>query len=232
MDLKGMVRILLQECDVPRIRLSSLEPWGLPPGFLELWSDRRMCRHLHLPLQSGCDRTLRRMGRPITAAAFAQLVDRAREAIPGLAVSTDILVGFPGESEQDFLSSLAFARDMAFSGAHVFTYSPRHGTAAVRLREQVPPGVAKERSAAMRRMSSHASQLFRSSWIGAELEVLWESVTGVDASGWRMHGRTDNNLRVSSWCQERAWNRITRVKVTGLDDDGSLQGETLGLIEA
>lgn len=231
MDLKELIRYLLKGSDVPRIRLSSIEPWGLTPDFFELWSNPRLCRHLHLPLQAGCDRTLRRMGRPITTESFARLVAHARHAIPGLAVSTDLIVGFPGESEVDFKASKAFVQNQAFSDAHVFTYSPRPDTAAVRLPGRVPSAIAKERSNQMRRTTAETSRAFQTKWIGEEVQVLWESLTAVGASGWRMHGRTDNNLLVQAWCEQQAWNRIAHVKLTGLSDRGVLQGDITGFLE-
>ena len=111
--LATLVREVLESTGIPRLRLSSVEPQDFGAGLLDLWADARLCRHLHLPLQSGCDATLRRMGRRYTAAAFAALVARARAAIPGLAVTADMIAGLPGETDDEFEESLAFARAMA-----------------------------------------------------------------------------------------------------------------------
>jgi threonylcarbamoyladenosine tRNA methylthiotransferase MtaB len=220
LDLADLVRAILHASDVPRVRLSSLEPWGLPEDFFQLWSNPRLCRHLHLPLQAGCDRTLRRMGRPISTASFAQLVQTARQAIPGLAVSTDVIVGFPGERESEFETSRRFVQEMAFSDAHVFTYSPRPETAAVRLSDRVHPSIAKERSASMRATVAQSARAFESRWIGKDVQVLWESVSGVESEGWHGRGRTDNNLRVHARSGRRLWNRITPVRIRAFDQDG------------
>jgi threonylcarbamoyladenosine tRNA methylthiotransferase MtaB len=120
MDLWGLVHRILEETDVPRLRLSSIEPWDLPPPALALWRNPRLCRHLHLPLQSGSDATLARMGRRYTTAGFAALVETARSAIPDLAVTSDVIVGFPGETEVDFDRSLGFVREMGLARVHVF----------------------------------------------------------------------------------------------------------------
>lgn len=142
-----LVDALLKDSDIPRIRLSSLEPWDLAADFFNLWDSPRLCRHLHLPLQSGCDATLKRMRRHTSQRAFRRLVDAARAKIPQLRITTDVIVGFPGETEQEFAASETFIRDMDFAGLHVFRYSLRPGTPASRMRNQVSPQVKKARSA-------------------------------------------------------------------------------------
>jgi threonylcarbamoyladenosine tRNA methylthiotransferase MtaB len=132
--LGHLVQAILADTDISRLRVSSLEPWDLSPDFFDLWQDSRLCRHLHLPLQSGCDATLKRMARRTTQAQFSQLVQAARERIPGVSITTDVIVGFPGETEDEFATSEAFIEQMAFSGLHVFRYNRRPGTAAARMR--------------------------------------------------------------------------------------------------
>ena len=100
--LEGLVRRILAETETPRLRLSSLEPWNLDESFFSLWEDARLCRHLHMPLQSGCAATLKRMGREITPAAYAALVEQARQVSPEIAITTDIIAGFPGETDAEF----------------------------------------------------------------------------------------------------------------------------------
>jgi len=218
--LKDLVHALLVETDVPRLRLSSLEPWDLSADFFSLWTDRRMCRHLHLPLQSGAKRTLRRMARKTRPDSFAGLVAEARRWIPGVAITTDVIVGFPGETEADFQESLEFVRQMQFAGGHVFTYSPRPGTAAARFPDQVPMVVRKERNAQMRAILSDASRQYRASFLGQTLPVLWEAAQGIGPDGWRLSGLTDNYLRVSALAPSDLWNQITPVDLTGLMFEG------------
>ena len=142
------MQAILQQTETPRLRLSSLEPWDLDAEFFSLWEDKRLCRHLHLPLQSGCAATLRRMRRKTTPEDFARLVEAARRLIPGVAITTDVIAGFPGEDESEFAESLAFVQAMRFAGGHVFTYSARPGTVAARQAAQVPHALRKERGSA------------------------------------------------------------------------------------
>ncbi len=202
LDLWGLVRRILDETDVPRLRLSSIEPWDLAPRAaaaqaLALWQDPRLCRHLHLPLQSGSDATLARMGRRYTAARFAALVEDARMAIPDLAVTTDVIVGFPGETETDLAQSLDFVRRMGFARVHVFPYSPRPGTAAAHMPGQVPAQVRTAWACRMRDVAAASSQAFRCRFLGQRVEVLWESWrAGEEGPLWR--GLTDHYLRVEA----------------------------------
>ncbi|HMN27014.1 MAG TPA: MiaB/RimO family radical SAM methylthiotransferase, partial [Caldilineaceae bacterium] len=147
-DLKRLVSALLEETPIARLRLSSLEPWELADGFFDLWRQApdRLCPHLHLPLQEGADPQLRRMARRCTTDSFRDLVQMARSAIPDLVLTTDLIVGFPGESEADFEDGLAFVGEMRFTHAHIFPFSARAGTAAASFADQVPAPVKKERS--------------------------------------------------------------------------------------
>ncbi len=220
--LSSLVQAILSETDLPRLRLSSLEPWDLDEGFFRLWEDPRLCRHLHLPLQSGCRATLRRMARKTTPESFADLLNSARLAIPSVGITTDIMVGFPGEDEFEFAESLAFVIAMQFSAGHVFTYSERPDTAATRLPGRVPHPVRKQRSARMRQALAAAAAAFREQFIGRTLPVLWESVQARDAQGWELGGLTDNYLRVTARSPEPLWNQISQVTMTGVSEDGLL----------
>lgn len=224
MRLGQLVKAILGETDVPRLRLSSLEPWDVEVDFFRLWENPRLCRHLHLPLQSGSAATLRRMARNTTPESFEALVDAARAAIPGIAITTDVIVGFPGESEDEFAESLDFIRRMRFSGGHVFTYSERHGTPAARMPDQVPHPLRKERNAYMRGALSKAATQYQALFLGSVLPVLWESAAALGPQGWRMSGLTDNYLRVTALAEQHLWNRITPVRMTELVVDG-LQGQ-------
>jgi threonylcarbamoyladenosine tRNA methylthiotransferase MtaB len=193
--LKYLVQTILTETDLPRLRLSSLEAWNLDPEFFELWRDERLLSHLHLPLQSGCDATLRRMARRTNQRQFDQLVQAARAAIPDLAVTTDIIVGFPGESETEFAESIAFVEAMAFAKLHIFRFSRRDGTAAATMRGQVRPQVARERSERMHALNAGLEQSFRRKFVGRTMPVLWESSEPF-GFGLQWSGLTGNYLRV------------------------------------
>lgn len=195
LDLWGLVARILAETPVPRLRLSSVEPWDLPDRALALWQDPRLCRHLHLPLQSGAAATLQRMGRRYDPAGFAALVEAARRAIPGLAVTSDVIVGFPGETEAEFEESLSFVRAAGLARLHVFPYSPRPGTPAAGMPGQVPPAVKAARAARMRQAGAATGQAFAHQFLGQTARVLWESARpGDDGPVWS--GLTDNYLRV------------------------------------
>ncbi|MBN1202605.1 MAG: tRNA (N(6)-L-threonylcarbamoyladenosine(37)-C(2))-methylthiotransferase MtaB [Anaerolineae bacterium] len=218
--LLHLVQSILAQTDVPRLRLSSLEPWDLSPRFFELWANARLCRHLHLPLQSGCDATLRRMARRTDQASFRALVGAARAAIPDLALSTDIIAGFPGETDAEFEASTAFVREMDFMKLHVFRYSARKGTAAARMPSQVPARVRKERSARLLALSDEGARRFFARFAGRDMPVLWEQVTGASEAGFRNTGLTDNYIRVEMDAPAALTNTITRVRLVEVTGQG------------
>jgi threonylcarbamoyladenosine tRNA methylthiotransferase MtaB len=205
-----------------RLRLTSIAPWDLDGPLLELWRDPRLCRHLHLSLQSGDGDTLRRMRRPYTAERFAERVAATRAAIPGVAITTDVIVGFPGESEARFAASLAFTAAQGFAKVHAFPYSPRPGTAAAEAGDTVPPEEKKERMARMLAVARAGEREFWRSHLGSRQTVLWEK-----PRGGRGHGLTDNYIRVL--CDEGAglWNRFSPVDLVAIATGGD--GEEVGM---
>jgi threonylcarbamoyladenosine tRNA methylthiotransferase MtaB len=221
-SLWGLVEAILMRTHVRRLRLSSIEPWDLDLDCLRLWEDSRLCRHLHLPLQSGCDATLQRMGRSYTAGRFAALVEAAREAISDVAITTDVLVGFPGESEAEFKESLRFVKAMGFARMHVFKYSARPGTPAATMPDQVRLPIKKARSRAMMEASRHSAEAFRRAFLGRTLEVLWEGQRkGSESEQTALwSGLTDNYLRVRTQEGRDLSNTITRTKLIALGGDG------------
>jgi threonylcarbamoyladenosine tRNA methylthiotransferase MtaB len=191
-----LVRAILADTDVPRVRLSSLEPWDLTPEFFDLWRNPRLCPHLHLPLQSGCDSTLRRMARKTTQAAFSALMREARARIDDPCITTDVIVGFPGETDEEFSISAAFIEAMDFAGMHVFRYSSRPGTAASRMRGHVSEDVKRERSARLIAYADEAERRYAERHLGKTLPVLWEQVGGATDDGFMNVGYTHNYIRV------------------------------------
>ncbi len=210
--LVKLVKALLHQTAMPRIRLSSLEPWDLSPDFFALWDDRRLCRHLHLPLQSGCDATLRRMRRNTDQQRFRALVQAARAAIPKLRITSDVIVGFPGETDEEFTESERFVREMNFGGLHVFRYSSRPGTPASRMRDQVSSALKKRRSARLLELSETSERDFATTLLGSTQEVLWEQVIGATPDGFVLTGYTDNYLRVRTTHPRDLSNVITRFE--------------------
>jgi len=190
-DLGDLIAALLRETDMPRIRVSSLEPEDFRLEWLELWRNPRMCRHLHLPMQSGSDAILRRMARRYNSARYRTIVTTARQVVPGIAISTDIITGFPGESDDDFEQTYRLAAELQFAKAHVFRFSPRQGTPAARMKGQIKDEVKKARSERLLALNEQDMQRFREKFVGETLEVLIE---GVKHARWE--GLTDNYLRV------------------------------------
>ncbi len=225
-SLRHLLQAILRNTDMPRLRLSSIEPWDIDADFFNLWSDHRLCRHLHLPLQSGSPATLRRMARGTTADKFAKLVDDARQRIPGVAITTDIIVGFPGEENAEFEESLAFIRAMSFAGGHVFSYSARPQTAAATMPDQIPHSVRKERNAQVRSVLAESAHDFQQQYLGKELSVLWESALPVGDQCWRYDGLSDNYLRISTQNSQSLWNRITPVHLQRIEN-GTIIGQVL-----
>jgi threonylcarbamoyladenosine tRNA methylthiotransferase MtaB len=211
--LRDLIKAILRETDVPRLRLSSLEPWDLDAEFFLLWEDQRLMPHLHLPLQSGCESTLRRMARKTTPQSFRELVSAARGVIPDVAITTDIIAGFPGETEAEFAETLDFVHKMRFAGGHVFTYSPRPATGAARMKGQVRPELRKKRNHILHDALEESAKLYRQKFIGQTLPVLWESTSEVGEWGWQMEGLTGNYLRVNAVAPSPRWNQIDWVKI-------------------
>lgn len=220
LHLRHLVQAILRETAVPRLRLSSLEPWDLDASFFSLWDDPRLCRHLHLPLQSGCASTLRRMVRKTTPACFRQLLAAAREIMPDVALTTDLIAGFPGETEAEFAESLDFVREMNFAGGHAFTYSPRPETRAARMPDQVRPSVRRARTSLYRTHFAGAALVYRQRMIGQTASVLWESATRVDDRRWQLEGFSGNYVRVSALGLDPCWNEIQLVEMAHVTPEG------------
>ncbi|HEY4685251.1 MAG TPA: tRNA (N(6)-L-threonylcarbamoyladenosine(37)-C(2))-methylthiotransferase MtaB, partial [Dehalococcoidia bacterium] len=191
-SLHDLMGALLAETAIPRIRMSSVQPQDLTDELIELWRDPRLCRHFHLALQSGSETVLRRMRRRYSAAQYRAAVDRLREAISDVAITTDVIVGFSGETEAELEESYAFCREMAFAGVHVFPYSQRQGTVAFKLPDQVPEPVKKERVHRLLALAGEMSAAYRRRFLGTMSPVLWEK----RREDGRWEGLTDTYVRV------------------------------------
>ena len=173
-SLYNLVKAILDETDIPRIRFASVEPWDLPDEFFTLFEDTRLMPHMHLPLQSGSDTVLRRMSRRCKTASFRDLVEHARKSIPGFNVTSDIIVGFPGETEAEWQQTLEYVESIGFGHTHIFSYSPREGTKASRLDNPVSDIIKKQRSLEMHQLAARLKHQFAESQIGRQVPVLWE----------------------------------------------------------
>ena len=198
-NLAGLLRRILAQTGVARLRVSSLQPQELGPELLRLWQeDYRLCPHFHVPLQSGSDAILKAMRRRYTTEQFARTVALIRQTIPDAGITADLIVGFPGEGEREFIESLTFVAAMGFSDLHAFPYSQRPGTSAAYLAGQIPDGVKKERMGQVLELARQGFERFRRRQLGQTRPVLWESARQRDGVT-RRRGLTDNYIRVHTF---------------------------------
>lgn len=194
--LTGLLRRVLEQTTIPRLRLGSLEPWDIPAAFVELFADPRLMPHLHLPLQSGSDTVLKRMARRCRTAEFAALTGDLRRAIPGLNLTTDLMVGFPGETEAEWSETLAFVERIGFGHSHIFSFSPRAGTAAAAMPAPVPGAIKQARSRELHALAARQRCAFASQHVGQTLLILWEGVRTAASGAAEIYGYTPNYLKV------------------------------------
>ena len=215
LDLVGLIAQLERIEGLERIRISSIEPTTVTNALLDwMSSSSKLCPYLHVPLQSGDDSILSSMNRPYNAEKFTHLTQRAIAAIPHLGLGTDLMVGFPGETEEAFTHTLSLARALPFSYFHVFTYSQRPGTAATKLPDQVPIAVARERAKKLAELSRLKRLAFAERYIGSTVPVLFESG---EIDGYRL-GVTANFLKVAVPSTIDLTNHLKDVHITGASD--------------
>lgn len=196
-ELSTLVKELVKIPGLTRLRLSSVEPNDITPELIEVAGNNKVfCKHLHIPLQSGDDQVLKSMGRRYTTKHFADLIEDIRVKMPGVAITTDIIVGFPGETEQMFDNSYNFCRQMAFAGMHVFKYSPRKGTPAANFPNHVPSQVKEGRSKRLIQLGERLAGDFAAKMLGKTVEVLLEHPVKNNPNNWE--GLTDTYLRVET----------------------------------
>ena len=210
---------------IERIRFSSIEPMNFPADLVDRVAALPKCMpHFHLPLQAGNDKTLRRMRRRYTTAQYVRLVVKLRDAFPDVGITTDVMVGFPGETDHDFEESLGFVEEIGFSQLHVFRYSPRRGTPAVDYPDQVPPGVSAARSGRMIDLGNRLGNALKRRMLGKQVDVLVEDSREGEME--QLAGFTPNYLRVLLDVPASKINRIASVKLVGLEN-GLIQGKTV-----
>jgi len=225
--LRELVRRVLDETAVERLRLSSIEPEDFDPNILEFWQDSRLCRHFHLALDSGSDATLHRMRRRYLSADYHRLMRNIRSAVPEVAVTTDVMVGFPGETEEEFAESCRFVAEQEFANIHVFPYSVRRRTVASKLPNQVAPEVKRQRTDLMLDLAAKSARRFRERFIGRVVPVLYEGSTRSADQVITWEGLTDNYLRVRVTGEVALTNQIIETRVDG-ESDGVLVGTLIG----
>ncbi|OQW68515.1 MAG: tRNA (N(6)-L-threonylcarbamoyladenosine(37)-C(2))-methylthiotransferase MtaB [Proteobacteria bacterium ST_bin11] len=197
-NLVELITTILDKTAIPRLRLGSLEPWELPEGFFDLFKNARLMPHLHLPLQSGSNSVLRRMARRCKTEEFGQIVRLARATIPHFNITTDIIVGFPGETEQEWQESFDYIKNLGFGHIHIFSYSPREGTKAAGLPDQIDQNTKKQRSKQLHELADTMKRRFIAENLGQQASILWEGQKESQNDGTTRHfGYTPNYLRVA-----------------------------------
>ncbi len=216
LSLKELIEIILEETGVERLRLSSLQPGEITADMLALWPNPRLCPHFHISLQSGSDSVLKRMRRSYTLAEYADTLALIHSRLPDAAITTDVIVGFPGETVDEFTECLEFCRRMRFARMHIFPYSRRNGTEAAAMDGQVDDLTKKDRSRVMLALARSNAGSFRRSFLGGSVDVLWEQKS---ASGiWE--GYSGNYIRIYSSDSNIGTNLMAPVTLTGLYRDG------------
>ena len=214
-SLPELLSCILKETSVPRIRVSSLQAQEISSELLDLWENPRLCPHFHIPLQSGCDRILASMHRRYNTSQFAETVELVRGRYPDAGITTDLIVGFPGEGDGEYQESRRFALSMEFSDMHIFPYSTRPGTSAAYLQGKTAESVKRERAADMINAAKEGFQKFRLGQLGRTRPVLWESKrTPGSTPVWS--GLTDNYIRVSAPDRRNLRNVITQGQLLEL----------------
>lgn len=214
-NLKGLIERILAGTGVIRLRLSSLQPYEISAELIGLWPDERLCPHFHLSLQSGSDAVLGRMKRRYTTTDYQQAVALIRHRLPEAAVTTDVIVGFPGETEAEFAGSYDFCQQMRFARIHVFTYSPRQETAASHLLGQIGDQVKQPRSQKMLALAKESSREFNQRFRGKTRPVLWEKRTNGVWSGY-----SDNYIKVYIRSKRDLANQLMPVRLGEVNGDG------------
>ncbi|WP_027157257.1 tRNA (N(6)-L-threonylcarbamoyladenosine(37)-C(2))-methylthiotransferase MtaB [Methylobacter luteus] len=221
-NLSDLIKAILAETDISRLRLGSLEPWELSDDFFALFDNPRLMPHLHLPLQSGSDSVLRRMARRCKTDEFSAIVNRLRAHIPHFNITTDIIVGFPGETEQEWRDSFDFIEQTGFGHIHIFTYSPREGTKAATLPDQLSNDIKKQRSQQLHELANIMKRQFFEVNVGNEFPVLWEGYSEeLDAGKKRVFGYTPNYLRVGCVINqnESLENQVIKARLTAVAEN-------------
>ena len=228
-NLSDLITAILTETTIPRLRLGSLEPWELPDNFFTLFDNPRLMPHLHLPLQSGSDTVLRRMARRCKTPEFASIVGQLRQKIPHFNITTDIIVGFPGETEAEWQDSYDFIKQTGFGHIHIFTYSSREGTKAATLPDQVPNELKKQRSQQLHALAHTMKQDFCQENIGGIFPVLWEGYSEpLEDEKQRVFGYTPNYLKVACVinADESVENKTLMTRLLAVGEE-YMQGELI-----
>ncbi|MCL2615917.1 MAG: tRNA (N(6)-L-threonylcarbamoyladenosine(37)-C(2))-methylthiotransferase MtaB [Dehalococcoidia bacterium] len=220
-EIQGLLRQILSETAIERLRVSSLQPHEITPELIALWRNPCLCQHFHISLQSGADSVLRRMRRAYNTKGYRNALALIKESLPHAAITTDIIVGFPGETDDEFRQTVDFCRNTGFARIHVFPYSARPKTETAAMQEQVSTVVKKERVRIMLALAKEEAEAFHLRFVGHDLLVLWEQCQEGVLSGY-----TSQYIRVYADGGECLPNTISYVKMIRIHKDG-LWGEII-----
>ena len=215
--LSNLVKHILADTSVPRIRFASVEPWDLGDNFFSLFENPRLMPHMHLPIQSGSDTVLRRMSRRCHTSEFIALVEQARILYPQFNITTDVIVGFPGETESEWKETINFVDAIKFGHIHIFSYSPRAGTKAAAMPDPVDEATKKQRSRELHELASGHKRVFLENQLNTRARVLWEG-SSTNHPNMRF-GYTENYTRVAAAnTLDHMSNSITDCSLLSVDE--------------
>lgn len=222
-ELATLVKRLVRVEGLKRLRLSSVEPNDITPELIDILAKSPVfCNHLHIPLQSGDDSVLKAMGRRYLTDDFRRLIANIRDRVPGIAITTDVIVGFPGETDQMFANTYRFCQEMQFAGMHVFKYSPRQGTRAADFPQQVPADKKEQRSNQLIALGQSMAESYARQAVGSTMEVLAEQPVKERAGYWE--GLTETYLRVEFPADQDVRGKLIAVLLTDFNN-GKLSGK-------
>jgi threonylcarbamoyladenosine tRNA methylthiotransferase MtaB len=207
--LVGLIKFILRNTNIPRLRLSSINPEDINNELIELFKDNRLCNHLHLSLQSGSNTVLKRMGRKYSTQQYKRIVTNVRQIDQYFGITTDVIVGFPGENDKEFNESLIFIADIEFLKIHIFKYSKRNGTAAAKMSSQISPDIKKRRVDILKKMTDTSRADFLNKNISRIYPILFE----LKNSKGEYFGYSPNYIRIKKSSKSKLTNSIKEVKI-------------------
>jgi len=222
MTLSTLIRALLTKTNIRRIRLSSIEPTEINEEIIELLQDKRLCKHLHVPLQSGSDTILKKMKRPYTAGIFSRVIERIAGQIHGISLGTDVIVGFPGESDAEFRNTSGLLESLPFTYIHIFPFSVRPGTSAAQMPNHISSPVKKERCYELNALNMAIKSAYLTSQVGKDLDIIIEEMRGDSTAV----GKSGNYLKVETSSGEYPAKSLVTVRIAGVAGD-TLKGHPI-----
>jgi len=226
MSLANLLDQIILKTNIPRIRLSSIEPWDVSDELIQLFNEPRICSHLHIPIQSASDDMLKAMRRPSSSEKLYKLFEALHKKAPGVALTTDIIVGFPNESEEDFQQTLRFAKEAGLTGGHVFSFSPMPGTTAETLNGQIQASIVKDRNKTLRMLLSELSHQYLYSRLKSNAKVLFESRLRIDDKMF-WSGLSEDMIRVLVPAEANLKNNIYTVELQSISTNNRITGQLI-----